>query len=191
MENENLDKAKEYLLNGEIKSDNCDYEGAIEDFNKVIALKPDDYHTYLKRGLAKQYIADYQGALEDFDKALELKPEFGLLYSDKADVLLHGFKNYQEAIENYNKAIELKPEEAVYYVHRGVAKYKLKDYQGAMDDYNKAIELYPSNNPLYGYNIGEVYLKMAMVEFGRALENMPDDEGAMYYKNLLEKEFRI
>lgn len=49
---------------------------ALEDFNKAIELKPDDYHTYFKRSLLYESLEQQDRALEDINKVFELKPEY-------------------------------------------------------------------------------------------------------------------
>jgi tetratricopeptide (TPR) repeat protein len=58
---------------------------ALEDMNKVVALKPDPI-TFLSRGAVYRHIGEYENALEDFAKSEAIVPDewedlgFGLLY---------------------------------------------------------------------------------------------------------------
>jgi tetratricopeptide (TPR) repeat protein len=46
-----------------------DYQGALNDFDKVDVLEPNNAFTLRSRGNVKRMLKDYQAALNDFDKA--------------------------------------------------------------------------------------------------------------------------
>lgn len=52
------------------------YERAIQCYNKVIELNPNDTEAYFRRGQAYQGLQQYKKAIKDYDKALELNPNF-------------------------------------------------------------------------------------------------------------------
>jgi tetratricopeptide (TPR) repeat protein len=60
---------------GEAKRKQGDLDGALEDFNKVIEMKPDAVGPYNNRGLVRQAKGDFDGAIFDFSKVIELKPD--------------------------------------------------------------------------------------------------------------------
>ena len=49
---------------------------AIEDYSKVIKLKPNDANTYVFRGLTKYNLGDINGACNDWRKAASLGYEY-------------------------------------------------------------------------------------------------------------------
>ncbi len=51
-----------------------DYQGALEDLDKVDVLEPNNAFTLQRHGEMKIMLKDYQGALEDLDKADVLEP---------------------------------------------------------------------------------------------------------------------
>jgi tetratricopeptide (TPR) repeat protein len=55
-----------------------DYQRALEDFNKVNVLEPNNAIILRRCGNVKRMLTDYQGTLEDLDKVdfLEHKLEF-------------------------------------------------------------------------------------------------------------------
>ena len=57
----------------------ADYQGAINDCNKVIQLNPNKPYAYLNRGIAKIMLKQYDSGCFDLEKA----EEFGL--TDAAD----------------------------------------------------------------------------------------------------------
>ncbi|HTX89454.1 MAG TPA: tetratricopeptide repeat protein [Bacteroidales bacterium] len=54
-----------------------DVRGAISDYSKAIALRPDYYKAYNNRGIAKALgLKQYKEALEDFNRAIAIKPDY-------------------------------------------------------------------------------------------------------------------
>ena len=72
-----------YLLSGEVHRSRGEYGWAIEDYNTVIDMKPDNVEAYIHRGLAYHHKGEYDRAIEDFTKAIELKPNCASAYYDR------------------------------------------------------------------------------------------------------------
>lgn len=71
---------KEFLDQGLLKYKNRDYKGAIEKYNMVIRISPNDPDALVFRGQAKYMLMQYMDAMEDFNKAIILQPEFAEAY---------------------------------------------------------------------------------------------------------------
>jgi len=61
-----------------------DYQGAIADLNKAIAINPNSPKTYSLRGRSKIILKDYQGAIADLNKEIEINPNSPKAYSMRA-----------------------------------------------------------------------------------------------------------
>lgn len=134
--------AVEYNARGLTRYNNRDYNGAIADFDKAIALEPEFWASYMVRARARDSKGDYDGAISDYSKAIDLNPTFAKLYNDRGYV--HYEKdNYERAIIDYNKAIEIDAGYGVAYANRGRARLAVADYEGALSDYDQAVELDP------------------------------------------------
>ena len=83
--------AEIYRARSEAYCQENDYSHAIADYNKVVALDPDNPQSYCKRGYVYRNIAgerpvtdvlseDYQHAMEDFNKAIQLNPNYADAY---------------------------------------------------------------------------------------------------------------
>lgn len=58
-----------YLLSGGIHLSRREYDWAIEDYDTVIKLNPDNVEAYVHRGLAYHHKGEYGRAIEDHTKA--------------------------------------------------------------------------------------------------------------------------
>ncbi|HEY3931223.1 MAG TPA: tetratricopeptide repeat protein [Verrucomicrobiae bacterium] len=58
-------------------------QGALEDYNRAIELKPTLASAYNNRGFVKRDKKDLNGALADFNKAIELKPDLTAAYNNR------------------------------------------------------------------------------------------------------------
>ncbi|MDE0332440.1 MAG: tetratricopeptide repeat protein, partial [Nitrospinae bacterium] len=68
-------KAEDYFSFGLAFHQRRDFEKAINAYDKVIELAPEDMRAYRSRGIAKRASGDISGAIADFDKVIELAPE--------------------------------------------------------------------------------------------------------------------
>jgi len=98
--------AEEYFKQGVTKIDNGDYDGAIENFNKVIELDPKNAKAYAGRGNAKGIFGDNKGAIQDYNKAIELNPNYADAYNNRG-IVKYKLGDYRGAIQDFNKAIGL------------------------------------------------------------------------------------
>jgi len=149
-----------------------DYEGAIEKFNQVLRLNPNDAEAYINRGNAHYEIAqnsgdpdrEYRTAINDFNQALRLAPQNaeayfrrGLVRYETAQYSKDPEQDYRKAIDDFNQALHFNPNDAEAYVNRGNVRYKLAQYSGdsnkgdeaAVEDFNQALRLNPEDADAY------------------------------------------
>ncbi len=130
-----------YYIRGNTLLDLGDKQGAIDDFNKAIELKPDFAEVYNSLGNAHSALGNQQRAIDDYTKAIELQPDFALAYIRRGFIRKE-LGNQQEAIADFTKAIELQPNSAEAYMVRSGALSDLGNKQGAIEDLQKATQLY-------------------------------------------------
>lgn len=73
-----------YRIRGDIKYDENNNIGAVDDYSLAIKYNP-NASNYFARGLAFYYLKEYNNALKDMDIAIKLDPEKGQYYYDRGD----------------------------------------------------------------------------------------------------------
>ena len=98
----------EMVQQGIEKSRRGNYQGALKDFNQVIAENPQDIHAYFNRGYAHSSLGQFEQALADFTIALKLDPQMVEAYVNRGNVYLQLGED-ETAIADYEKALEINP----------------------------------------------------------------------------------
>lgn len=117
-----------------------DYKGALEDYNEVVRLEPDDPENYLNRGLVREKMKDLAGALADYSHALKLDEKNPKAWVSRGNVVSK-LGNWKEALEDYTVAITLDKSYALAYHNRGIARQNSGDQVGACEDLKTALKL--------------------------------------------------
>ena len=157
-----------------LKEVSQDYEGAIEDYSKVIILDEEYPDAFLYRGYAKFNLKDYQGAIDDFSKVIEQYDEFDYAHAEKAYIRRGDskfeLKDYQGAIDDFSKVIELYGYtiHKETYIKRGNSKFELKDYQSAIDDFSKVIEFDSEKLQEALKKRSEIYKKISEIDMDKS-----------------------
>lgn len=178
--------AQDYFNNGNTKYNAKDYNGAIEEYTKAIALSPDSFLCYYSRGNTKTWLNKWDEARIDFEKSWELIQSQNL-YEDSSvkNVLLglgsaYYYSNRETSCYYYNEAVKYGSEEANEYVKKcneekvnellksGDIKRTNKDFKGAIEDFTKSIEL--SSNKECSFCFSEkAYTEIAMEDWNSAI----------------------
>lgn len=153
---QNTQNSYAYYLKGSMCFYQGNYEVALNNINRALALGSTDENIYLFQGESLVYLKKNKQAMISFDKAIESDPRNGYPYYDKAKCFLsindyYNKANHLAAIKLYNQAIELNPDNEDFYYYRAVSKKMCDDYDAAIADLNKAIKI----NNLDWYNYDE------------------------------------
>ena len=116
-----------------------DHLGAIELYNKVLAIDPNYAKVYSWRSGAYRGLKEYEKAIDDCNKTIELKPTYSEAYNNRGCVYCD-LGQYEQAVQDYSKAIECRKNNHIAYNNRAWAYLELKKYEQAIDDCNKVIE---------------------------------------------------
>lgn len=117
-----------------------DYDNAIRDFDRAIALQPGLVVAWKNRGLAHKGKGDFDRALADYDQALLYAPGDARLYNERGSLHV-GMSDYPRAIEDFNRAIALKPDHAPAMKNRGRTNFVLGNFAQAAADLQRGLSL--------------------------------------------------
>jgi len=164
------DLATDYYFNGK-------YQLAIENYNKVLEIVPDDEASISNVGACYYKLNQYDTAINYFQKALLINPNDTIvLYSLGNSYVMK--KMHIKAIEYFKKAVSITPSFDSAYANLGVVYLDIGKYDLAIANLNKAIEINPKND-IALINLGVVYTykrlyKKASECFKKALSINPN-----------------
>ncbi|MDN3274891.1 tetratricopeptide repeat protein [Frankia sp. RB7] len=148
------------------------HEQALGDYERSIALAPQNYGTYNDRGVVWLAVPNYDRAMQDFDRAILIKPDYGLGYQNRGETL-RLMKRPNEALVALSTAINLDSKLWRAYELRAFTFEDQSNWRAVYDDANKLIELAP--NYRMGYELrGHAYLEAgqyqpAIVDFTKVI----------------------
>lgn len=136
---------------------NKDFEKAIENFNKVLQLNPDNWNANINLGSINIYYKkDFVAALSYLNKAIEIEPSNTSAYSKKYFLFIKQGK-IEDAESILTFVIEkISPNDHGILNSRADLYRSIGKYKEAYIDIYKAIEL-NSNNSIYFGTLAEIY----------------------------------
>jgi tetratricopeptide (TPR) repeat protein len=130
--------AYSFILRGKIRNAAGDHQGAIDDYDLAVALKPIEEKYYYYRFLSNQKKGKFTQALKEINKAIEINPDFYGYHFYKGSTLF-SLKKYKEAIVAFNESVAINSYNADGYYQRGNVQVKLLDHHEAIESFNMAI----------------------------------------------------
>ena len=101
--------ADSYLRRGDAWYEKGQWDRAIAEYDRAIALGSARAEPYNNRGNARQAIGDLEGAYQDYSRALEINPRLAPTYNNRGIIRqIRGDLN--GAIADYTEAIATRPE---------------------------------------------------------------------------------
>ncbi|BBD63965.1 TPR repeat-containing protein [Nostoc commune NIES-4072] len=111
------DDSNTWWLRGKALVIQQDYQGAVDSYERAIAIYSDFYGFWLDRGNALYYLHRYEDAIASYDKVIELKSDNTDAWNYKGVALME-LQRYEEALVVYNKAIEIKSDYPDYWYNK-------------------------------------------------------------------------
>ena len=161
-----------------------EFEQAISEYRKAIALDPNSPIIYNRLGIAYSELKQYDAALDAYQKALALSPmtaephyNIGLVHLKQGD--------FPRALEAFKRAIAIDVEWGDAYTGLGEVYLKQGDFGQAARAYKQATRLNPNGNPSAIFGLGKVYAKQgrlddAITAVEKAIEIQVDNTEAHY-----------
>ena len=114
-----------------------EYDNAIDDCDRAIAIDPNIAAAYNNRGFAKARKGNYDSAIDDYDRAIAIDPNNANAYNNRG-IAKFSKGDYDGAIDDCSRAIELETDEASAYRNRGVIWLRLCEWDNAKADFTVA-----------------------------------------------------
>lgn len=129
-----------YLNNAADEREAGDFDAAIAETEKALALAPYYSEPYFVQGLVYSEMEDWDQALAAYGNAIERDPNGAGAISNRG--LVHDkLGNIDLAIADWTSALEIDPEYVLAYFNRAASYYELGDYEAAKADVLKVQEL--------------------------------------------------
>ena len=132
--------AQDYLTKARSKTRANDFQAAIDDYSKAIALDKELDDAYYERALVKRELGLFDEALADFDKALGLDEFFLVANMQKATVYIE-LKKYELALQELNRIIKVNEKYPKVLELRASVHLKLDNRAAACQDLQRRVEL--------------------------------------------------
>lgn len=124
------------------------YQAALEDFNWLLQVDPQNAKTFCYRGMVHCKLGNYQGAIQDLAQAMQLNPQDAEVRNHRGLVRLE-LRDYRGAIEDFTQLLHSDPKNIEACINRGHAYHKQGNYRQAIEDYSRALTLQPNNAEVY------------------------------------------
>jgi len=138
------DKARPYLNRGVAYWSQGQWEKAMTDYEKAIALNPKYFSSaYFNMGVAQAKFSAWDKAIDNHTTAIGITPNYTAAY-DSRGVAYANKQEWDKAIKDFTTAIEISPGYATAFYNRGSVYSARGQWKEAIADYGKAIELDPN-----------------------------------------------
>jgi tetratricopeptide (TPR) repeat protein len=175
-----------YLEQGE-------YEKAIADCTKALAIQPDYHLAYYNRGKAYLLGGSLSLAMADLNRTIVIAPKYAEAYALRGEIFsVQG--DLAPAISDYSTAIDLNPEMYEVYLNRGIAYKESGDYVRAIEDYNRTLALVPDSPEAFNSRgVANRYLgrlEQALADYSRSIALNPQFALAYCNRGIVHKEMK-
>ena len=167
------------------------FELAVEQYKKAIALEYNYAKTHNNLGSVYFLMGKYDQAIKEYLEAIDIKPDYAEAFYNLG-MVYEAMKKYDKAIESYQVVHSLKPDHSGVHLSLGQIYQNQKKYDKAIVQYRAAIAIMPDKPELYN-KLGNSYFlnkqyEEAVKAYKKALELKPDYKFA---KKNLEKVEKI
>jgi len=123
------------------------YELALLNFNKSVALQPQAVNGYNHRGNALAKLGQLDAALADFDQALALQPAYAEAHHNRSNVL-NDMGRHTDALASSQRAAELQPDSAAVRWNLGMNALRLGNFDAGWADYEARLRHWQQTSKL-------------------------------------------
>lgn len=119
---------------------NREYDKALSEYDRAIAISPHRGESYLQRGCVHSARGSNELAIADFEKAIQYDPRLASAFIHRGRLRVLN-QDLTEALEDFERAMALKPNDPEVYLNRGVCFAKKGIYPSAIADFERVLKL--------------------------------------------------
>jgi predicted O-linked N-acetylglucosamine transferase (SPINDLY family) len=127
---------------GEVKLELEQWEDALADFDRALALGAQSAATWNNRGLALNALKRFDEALESYARALALAPDAAQAHNNRGDTLRE-LRRFDQALASFERALMLDPADWKSFNNQAVTLSQMGRIDDALQSYNQALALNP------------------------------------------------
>lgn len=125
-----------------------DAQGALQDYDLCLRLRPDQPNVLADRGSTKVDLGDRAGGIADLDRAIELNPRLAKAYNLRG-LARDRIGDVAGARADYDRCLQENPSHVLALANRGFLRRKQGDLDGALSDAEAAIRMDPTSGAPY------------------------------------------
>ena len=124
-----------YLFRGCSNYELKNFQSAIDDFEKVLEINPNNNEEALfhHRGCAKYELGHFQDAIDDFDQAIQINPRDYAPFKYRGIAKYH-LEEYKGAIKDFDQAIQINPDDSECYELKDLIFQKINIQSNNVED---------------------------------------------------------
>ncbi|MBI3610218.1 MAG: tetratricopeptide repeat protein, partial [Nitrospirae bacterium] len=156
-------------------------EKAIQEYQKVLELEPDNPDVHYNMGIAVKELGRLDDAVREYQAALKFKPDDAVIHNNLG-LVYKNLGRIDEAVQEYQIALKLQPDLTISYINLGNVYQSLGHMDEAVKEYQAALKFKPDYAEAHN-NLGNVYRDQGRVdeairEYQAALNLVPNSAGA-------------
>ena len=138
-----------YFKLGNFEYESGNFEKAVEYYDKIIAINPQDDAAWNNKGSVLDDLDQKDEAIKCYDRAIEINPQDDAAWNNKGTVLFElGRKD--EAIKCYDKGLEINPQYEYAWNNKGLALSDLGKKEKAIKCFDRVLDINPQHD--YAWN---------------------------------------
>lgn len=147
-----------------------DYDRALRDFNRALAVNPVNPDVYHHRGNLYRERNDLAAALRDWERAIAINPGFTDAYVNRG-VARYIRGEVEPARADFSRAVELNPESEPGHYNLAIVLEELGEDEAALESFTRAIGINPKKAEAYSRR-ARIYDRLGLTEAAEADRRM-------------------
>lgn len=163
-----------------------DLNKAAADYERAIAMEPDNFDYHYSMGMLRDKTGEFQKAIDAYTRCIALDDSRSKAFFNRAFSKSQQ-KDLTGSVADYTQAIALHPKNYVAYFNRGVVYRNQGKHELAVSDFNATLNLNPSFTDARqnrGISLAALNNPDALADFNKSVQELPQDPESYYNRAL-------